>query len=51
MIELMELEKFSDIKIQVMEKGTNTDPINITTQKYANLVEVRMSSNVEVQRM
>jgi hypothetical protein len=34
-----------------MEKGTNTDPINITTQKYANPVEIRISSNVEVQMM
>jgi hypothetical protein len=47
----MELEKSSDIKIQVMEKGTNTDPINITTQEDANPVEVRISSDVEVQTM
>jgi hypothetical protein len=31
MIESMELEKSSDVKIQVVEKGINTYPINITT--------------------
>jgi hypothetical protein len=47
MIKPMELEKSSDVKIQVVEKGTNTDPINITTQKDANLVEVRIFLDVE----
>jgi hypothetical protein len=36
MIDPIELEKSLDVKIQVMEKGTNIDPINITTQKDAN---------------
>jgi hypothetical protein len=34
-----------------VEKGTNTDLINITTHKDANLVEVRISLDVEVQTM
>jgi DNA repair exonuclease SbcCD ATPase subunit len=46
MTEPMELEKSPDVKIQVVEKGTNTDPINITTQEDAKLVEVRISSDV-----
>ena len=42
MTEPMELEKSSDLKIQVIEKGINTYPINITTRKDANPVEVRI---------
>jgi hypothetical protein len=38
-------------KIQVVEKGTNTDPINITTQEDANSIEVRHFLDVEVQTM
>jgi hypothetical protein len=44
-----EASKPSDVKIQVVEKGTNTDPINITTQEGAKSVEVRTTSDVEVQ--
>jgi hypothetical protein len=32
MTQPMELKKSPDIKIQFVEKGTNTNPINITTQ-------------------
>ena len=31
--------KSLDVKIQVIKKGIDTDPINITTQKSANLVK------------
>jgi hypothetical protein len=51
MIDHVELEKSLDIKVQAMEKGTNTDPINITNKKDANPMEVRISSDVEVQTM
>ena len=47
----IELEKSLDVKIQIVEKGTNTNPINITTQKDANLVEVRISLDVGAQTM
>jgi hypothetical protein len=36
MIDPIEVEKSFAIKTQTMEKGTNTDPINITTQEGAN---------------
>jgi hypothetical protein len=32
-----------------VDKGINTDPVNLTTQKDANLVDVKRSSNVEVE--
>lgn len=51
MIDPIELEKSLDVKIQVMEKGTDIDPINITTQKYANPEEITISSDVEVKTM
>jgi hypothetical protein len=47
----IELDKSFNVKIKVVEKGTNTDPIDITTQKYPNSVEVRISSDVEIQMM
>ena len=47
----IELKKSLDIKIQVMEKGINIYPINITMQKDANPIEVRISLEVEVQTM
>jgi hypothetical protein len=34
-----EASKFSNVKIQVVEKGTNTDPIHITTQEDANPIK------------
>jgi hypothetical protein len=49
MIEPMELEKSSDVNIPIMDKGINTDPVNLTTQKDANPTNVKRSSNVEVQ--
>jgi hypothetical protein len=33
-----------------MEKGTNTDPIDIKNQKDANPIEVGISSNMEVRK-
>jgi hypothetical protein len=47
----MELGKSSNVKIHVVEKGTNTNPINITTQEDVNRVEVKLSSYVEIQTM
>jgi hypothetical protein len=47
----IELEKSLDVKIQTMEKGTDTVQVDIQNQKYANSVEVGISSYVEVQRM
>jgi hypothetical protein len=49
MIEPMELEKSSDVKISIVDKGINTDPVNLTTQKDANPVDVKRSSNVKVE--
>jgi hypothetical protein len=46
-----EASKSSDVKIQVVEKGTNTDPIHITTQEGAKSVEVRTFLDVGVQTM
>ena len=42
----IELKKFLDVKIQVVENGTNTNPIDIVTQKDENLVEVGLSSYI-----
>ena len=39
------------ITVQVEDKGTNTDPVNITTQKEDKLVEGKTYSNVAVQMM
>jgi hypothetical protein len=38
-----------DVEIQVVDKQTNTDPINITTQKGTKLVEVRKILDAKVQ--
>jgi hypothetical protein len=35
MTDLVEIEKSLDVKIQISEKGTNIDPIDIKNQKYA----------------
>ena len=51
MTEPIQQQKSSDIKIQVMEKGINIYRINITMQKDANPIEVRISLEVEVQTM
>ena len=42
--ETMELEETSNGKTQVMDKGTNTYQVNIKTHKYANPIEVRITS-------
>ena len=47
----MKPQELSEVKTQVMDKGTNTNQINITTHKNGNLVEVIISSDVEVQVM
>jgi hypothetical protein len=44
-----EASKSLDVKIQDVEKGTNTNPIHRITQKGAKLVEVRTTLDVEVQ--
>jgi hypothetical protein len=49
MIEPMELENSSYVNIPIMDKGINTNPINLMTQKDANPTNVNISSNVEVQ--
>jgi hypothetical protein len=47
----IEIEKLLDVKIQTMEEGANTDPIDISNPKDANPVEVGISSDIEVQTM
>jgi hypothetical protein len=42
MTEPMELEKSLDVKIPILDKGINTDLVNLTTH-------VKRSSNVEVE--
>ena len=49
MIEPMELENSSYVNIPIMDKGINTNPINLMTQKDANPTNVNLSSNFEVQ--
>jgi chromosome segregation ATPase len=49
MTEPMELEKSLNIKIPIMDKGINSDPINLTTQKDANPTDVKRSLHVEVE--
>lgn len=44
-----EVLKSPVVTVQVEDKGTNTDPINITTQEKDKLVEVKTSSDVAVQ--
>jgi hypothetical protein len=41
-----EASKSSEVKIQVVEKGINTDPINITTKEDVNPVEVKTYSEI-----
>jgi hypothetical protein len=45
----MELEKSSDVNITIMNKGINTNPINLTTHEDANPSNLKRSSNIEVQ--
>jgi hypothetical protein len=45
----MELEKYSNDKKPILDKGINTDPMNLTTQKDTNLADVNRSSHVEVE--
>ena len=47
----IEPNKSLNIKIQVMEKRTNIDPIDINREKNANPMERRMSLDVVVQMM
>jgi hypothetical protein len=46
-----EASKFSDEQIQVMENGTITDPIHVTTQEVAKSTEKKTYSDVGVQTM
>jgi len=46
-----EASKSSDVKIQVMAKGTNTDLANIKTQENSNPVEEKTYTDVGVQTM
>jgi hypothetical protein len=46
-----EASKSSDVKIQVVEKGTNTDPVIITTQKDSNPHGEKTYKDVGVQMM
>ena len=41
-----EASKSSKVKIQVVEKGINTDPINITTKEDVNPIEVKTYSKI-----
>jgi hypothetical protein len=43
------LQENLDRKTSLVDKETMTDPINLTTQKEANLADVKKFSNVEVQ--
>jgi hypothetical protein len=49
MTEPMEIEKYSNEKNQIMDNGINTNPINLTTQKFANSVDVKRSSHIQVE--
>ena len=49
MTESMDIEKYSNEKNMIMDKGINTDPINLTTQKFSNSVEVKSSSHIQVE--
>ena len=48
-LEPIKIEKCSNVKISIVDKGINTNPINLTTQKDANLEDVKRSSHVEVE--
>jgi hypothetical protein len=47
MTEHMELKKSLDVKVSILDKGINIEPINLTTQKDVNPIDVKRSSNVE----
>jgi hypothetical protein len=47
MTEPMELKKSLDVKVSILDKGINIEPINLTTQKDVNPIDVKRSSNVE----
>jgi hypothetical protein len=47
MTEPMELKKSLDVKVSIPDKGINIEPINLTTQKDVNPIDVKRSSNVE----
>ena len=47
--EPMELEKYSDVKLSIVDKGINTDAVNLTTQKDTDPTDVKRSSNVKVE--
>jgi hypothetical protein len=48
MIEPMEIEKYSNEKNFIMDKGINTNPVNLTTQNFVNSVDVNRSSHIQV---
>jgi hypothetical protein len=48
-IEPMEIEKYSNEKNLIMDKEINTYPVNLTTQKFANSVDVNRSSHIQVE--
>ena len=47
MTEPMELKKSLDVKVPILDKGINIEPIKLTTQKDVNPTDVKRSSNVE----
>jgi hypothetical protein len=49
MIEPMEQVRSSNVKISIVDKIINTDPVNLTTQNDANPTNVKSSSNIEVE--
>jgi hypothetical protein len=49
MIEPMEIDKYSNEENVIMDKGINTNPVNLTTQKFANSVDVKRSSHIQVE--
>jgi hypothetical protein len=42
----MELKKLLDVKVSILDKGINIEPINLTTQKDVNPIDVKGYSNV-----
>lgn len=46
-----DVSKSSDVTIQIEDKGTNTNPFDITTQKEEKPVEGKTYSDVAVQMM
>jgi hypothetical protein len=47
MIDLVELDKSLDVQIQTMEKGTNTNPTNIKSEKDAYIEMLSITSKRE----